>query len=174
MRNKLLLFFVAAAASASLLSGCQKTEPSNETSSTQSTQLSIMSVIDRITSQKKLSNAYSWDSITDIDKHSDAVVKMAADSTAEYEVYGIISPEYGTYGMILNDIIDGEDNWNYVYEPWNYSDDEANKPVLETSADGKLTFSYPSSTDSGSTKKITRIVDCGYQTGHMELTSVKE
>lgn len=34
---------------------------------------------------------------------ADVLIKMANDDTDEYEVYGIMSAEYGAFGLLLND-----------------------------------------------------------------------
>ena len=51
---------------------------------------------------------------------ADVLIKMANDDTDEYEVYGIMSAEYGAFGLLLNDKKEGEDHWNFAYVPWFY------------------------------------------------------
>ncbi|MDE7254407.1 MAG: M56 family metallopeptidase [Acetatifactor sp.] len=114
--------------------------------------------------------AVGWSNSMNFDSDADILVKMAADSTGEYEVYGIISKEMGAYGLVLNDIIDGDDNHSYVYTPWVYTGVPQDKPKLEWSEDGKvLWFSYIAAEENGEYVWRRCIVDCGYETGHMEL-----
>lgn len=117
--------------------------------------------------------AVGWSNSVNFMHDADILVKMAVDSTGEYEVYGIISKELGAYGLVLNDIIDGDDNHNYVYEPWVYTQAPRDEPKLEWSEDGKvLWFSYIAAEKDGEYVWRRCIVDCGYETGHMELLYV--
>lgn len=126
-------------------------------------------IIDRVVVGIGLENAYAWNNTADFKEDADILIKMAADSTGEFEVYGISSAEYGDYGMLLNDIINGEDNWNYVYEPWFYTGAPNDQPTLEWTDDGELIFSYICKDENGEETWYHRVVDCGYDTGHMEL-----
>lgn len=126
-------------------------------------------IIDRVVVGIGLENAYAWNNTADFKEGVDILIKMAVDSTGEFEVYGISSAEYGDYGMLLNDIIDGEDNWNYVYEPWFYTGAPNDQPTLEWTDDGELIFSYICKDENGEETWYHRVVDCGYDTGHMEL-----
>lgn len=126
-------------------------------------------IIDRVVVEIGLENAYAWNNTADFKEGADILIKMAVDSTGEYEIYGISSVEYGDYGMLLNDIIDGEDNWNYAYEPWFYTGAPNDQPTLEWTDDGELIFSYICKDENGEKTWCHRVVDCGYDTGHMEL-----
>lgn len=126
-------------------------------------------IIDRVVVEIGLGNAYAWNNTADFKEGADILIKMAVDSTGEYEIYGISSAEYGDYGMLLNDIIDGEDNWNYAYEPWFYTGAPNDQPTLEWTLDGELIFSYICKDENGEEAWCHRVVDCGYDTGHMEL-----
>lgn len=126
-------------------------------------------IIDRVVVGIGLENAYAWNNTADFKEDADILIKMAADSTGEFEVYGISSAEYGDYGMLLNDIIDGEDNWNYAYEPWFYTGAPNDQPTLEWTDDGELIFSYICKDENGEETWYHRVVNCGYDTGHMEL-----
>lgn len=96
---------------------------------------------------------------------------MAADPTERYEIYGIVSAELGVFGMLLNDRIGGQDNWNVVYEPWIASGMPEDQPQL-VYEEGELLFSYVYGQDEEGASLVSRkIVDCGYDTGHMELRS---
>lgn len=52
---------------------------------------------------------------------ADAVVQLCTSESGIYKAYGLISPEYGTAGVLLEYMIDGEPNWNYLYEDWSYN-----------------------------------------------------
>lgn len=134
----------------------------------------IDEVMNRVLQEVGLENAYAWNNTAELKENSDLIIKMATDKTGEYAVYGIISPEYDSYGMLLNDIIDGEDNWNYVYEPWIYTGAPSSQPRLEWTNDGTLTFSYPYAMEGEQYLWKHCIVDAGYETGHMELIFQEE
>lgn len=124
-------------------------------------------VIDRILTEYEF-NPVDWDNAIEWDCKSDALIKMAQDPTGRYQVWGIISKEDGSYGMILDDTIDGTDtNTNYTYEPWYYTGNSEDEPKLEWE-DDKLMFSYPVPAEGGYEVMTVRI-DCGYDTGHMEF-----
>ena len=128
-------------------------------------------VIDRVLTEFEFTPV-AWDN-TIADKESDALIKMAQDPTGRYQVLGIISKEAGSYGVVLDDTIDGTDtNTNYVYEPWYYTGSSEGEPKLEWD-DNKLMFSYPIPTDDGYEVK-TVLLDCGYDTGHMEFADGDE
>ena len=100
-------------------------------------------------------------------------IKMAQDATGRYQIWGIISKEAGTYGLILDDTIDGTDtNTNYVYESWYYIGNSEDEPKLKWE-DDKLMFSYPVPIENGYEFKTVHI-DCGYDTGHMEFADGDE
>ena len=124
-------------------------------------------VIDRILTEMEFMPV-DWDNAIEWDSKSDALIKMVQDQTGRYQVWGIISKESGSYGLVLVDTIDGTDtNTNYVYEPWYYTGNSEGEPKLEWD-DDKLMFSYPVPAEGCYEVKTVRI-DCGYDTGHMEL-----
>ena len=128
-------------------------------------------VIDRVLTEFEFTPV-AWDN-TIADKESDALIKMAQDPTGRYQVWGIISKEAGSYGVVLDDTIDGTDtNTNYVYEPWYYTGSSEGEPKLEWD-DNKLMFSYPIPIEDGYEVK-TVLLDCGYDTGHMEFADGDE
>lgn len=45
---------------------------------------------------------------------ADALIRMVSDETGRFKIYGIMSAKYGTYGLLLNDWIGGEQNWNLL------------------------------------------------------------
>lgn len=131
-------------------------------------------VLSEVVSNIGLENAYAWNNTVEFKENADVLIKMASDETGEYEVYGIMSAEYGAYGLLLNDRIDGEDNWNFVYEPWFYTGTPDDTPVLQKSADGEYTFSYVYDVKDGAAWWKDGIIDCGYETGHMELRIIRQ
>lgn len=71
--------------------------------------------------------------------------------------------------MILNDRIGGEDNWNPSYESWLYTGAPADEPTLSYEGE-QLIFTYVYALDEqGNALTKTFTLDCGYDTGHMEL-----
>ena len=129
-------------------------------------------VIDRVLTEFKFVPV-AWDNTIEWDKESDALIKMAQDPTGRYQVWGLISKEAGSYGVVLDDTIDGTDtNTNYVYEPWHYTGNSEGEPKLEWD-DDKLMFSYPIPTEDGYEVE-TVLLDCGYDTGHMEFADGDE
>lgn len=122
-------------------------------------------VIDRVLNEFNFTPV-EWG--TTIDNSQDALISLAEDSTGRYKVYGIISKEKGCYGIILNDTIDGTDsNTNYAYEEWIYTEYEGDKPEF-TWKDDKLYLTYPVADEDLIIPKTVHI-DCGYDTGHMEI-----
>ena len=83
-----------------------------------------------------------------------------------------MSEESGAYGFLLNDIIDGEGNWNPEYIPWYYSGAPEEQPTLERDDRGRYVFKYVYAYDGGP-KWAECFVDCGYDTGHMDLYGTK-
>lgn len=121
----------------------------------------------RVINTVGLDNAYSWSNTVDFDK--DAIIKLAADDSGRYQIYGIVSRKYGNCGMLLNDRIGDTDNWNFEYLPWYYSGAASDEPTLETDADGNFVFSYVYKYEDGAPVWKEMTLDCGYDTGHMEL-----
>lgn len=124
-------------------------------------------IIDRVLGEYKF-QPVPWNNTMDWKEDADVLVQMAEDPTGRYKAYGIISKEAGAYGIVLNDTIDGKDsNMNYVYEKWFYTGNEDGEPEFTWKKEG-LCFSYPIPVNSGFEFKTVGI-DCGYDTGHMEL-----
>ena len=128
-----------------------------------------------------IKNAYAWNNTADVEQNTDALIKMASDDTGRYEIYGIISKDYGTCGMLLNDWVGGSENWNFAYVPWYYSGAPEDEPVLEWDSSGadkhsfdKYVFSYVSDYENGAPVWYKAVLDCGYDTGHMEFMSEEE
>ncbi len=127
----------------------------------------------RVVDNVGLENAYSWNNTVELSSDADALIKMASDESGRFEIYGIMSAKYGTYGLLLNDWIDGKQNWNFAYVPWVYSGAPSEQPILEVDGNGKYVFSYIYKYDDVSLWQE-YILDCGYDTGHMELILQEE
>ena len=121
----------------------------------------------RVINTVGLDNAYSWSNTVDFDQ--DAIIELAADDSGRYQIYGIVSRKYGNCGMLLNAKIGDTDNWNFEYLPWYYSGAASDKPTLETDADENFVFSYVYKYEDGAPVWKEMTLDCGYDTGHMEL-----
>lgn len=98
--------------------------------------------MERVISSIGLENAYPWNNTVELQRNADAIIKMAGDDTGRFEIYGIMSAKYGTCGLLLNDWIDGEQNWNFEFVPWYYSGAPSDQPILEPDGNGKYIFAY--------------------------------
>lgn len=128
----------------------------------------------RVVGSIGLENAYPWNNTVNFKSDADALIKMASDETGRFEIYGIMSEKYGTYGLLLNDWIGGEQNWNLEYVPWMYTGVQSDQPILEPDGNGKYIFAYVYEYEDGVPIWRECILDCGYDTGHMELISQEE
>ena len=91
-----------------------------------------------------LSRAYPWVNTAEFKEDANVLIKMAEDPTGQYAAYGFLCGEYGSYGILLNDKLNGEDNWNYFYTPWAYTGSSDVEPAMEKAADGYSgTFTFP-------------------------------
>ena len=141
-------------------------------------QTELIDELTRVVSSVGLEHAYPWNNTADLKENTDALIKMASDDTGRYEIYGIMSKKYGTYGMLLNDWVGGSENWNFACVPWYYSGLADDEPVLEWDSSGadkysfdKYVFSYVSDYENGEPVWCETVLDCGYDTGHMEFMS---
>ena len=101
-------------------------------------QISLERVMDRVASGIGLENAMGYEKGY-IGLQKDTLVKLCASKNGKYEAYGIISPEYGQRGILLNNIIEGEANWNYFDSNWGYG---KHVPVIEETDPYEVQFSY--------------------------------
>lgn len=161
---------------ASEINGTQTTRDAEVIEVTDET--AVIDELTRVVSTVGLENAYPWNNTVDLKQNADALIKMAADDSGRYEIYGIMSKKYGTYGMLLNDRVGGSENWNFVCEPWYYSGAPDEEPVLKWDSSGadkytfdKYVFSYVSAYENGAPVWCEKVLDCGYDTGHMEFMS---
>lgn len=164
---------------ASEINGTQTTRDAEVIEVTDET--AVIDELTRVVSTVGLENAYPWNNTVDLKQNADALIKMAADDSGRYEIYGIMSKKYGTYGMLLNDWVGGSENWNFACVPWYYSGAPDEEPVLEWDSSGadkytfdKYVFSYVSAYENGAPVWCEKVLDCGYDTGHMEFMSEEE
>lgn len=128
----------------------------------------------RVVSSVGLENAFPWNNTVNLKENADALIQMASDETGRFEIYGIMSEKYGTYGLLLNDWIGGQENWNFAYVPWMYSGAPSGQPILESDGKGAYIFAYIYEYEDGVAHWHECLLDCGYDTGHMELLSQEE
>ena len=101
-------------------------------------QISLVRVMDRVASGIGLENALPCE-LGHIGLREDTLIKLCVSESGKYEAYGIISPEYGNRGILLNYIIDGEPNWNYFDIVWNYGKKDAS---LRETGEYEVLFTY--------------------------------
>ena len=129
--------------------------------------------LNRVVSTIGLENAYPWNNTVEFKPNADVLIKMASDGSGRFEIYGILSEKYGSYGLLLNDWIGGEQNWNFALVPWYYSGAPSDQPILESDGKGRYIFAYVYDYDDVPLWHEC-VLDCGYDTGHMELIPENE
>lgn len=106
--------------------------------------LDIWDVMSRITEEYGLENAVNYENeIYDMSK--DAIVLLCQSESGKYTAYGFISPEYGKKGILIDNIIDGESNWNY-FDKYTWSYDTV-KPALQEQGEYDVIFSFTQEND---------------------------
>ena len=121
-----------------------------------------------------LSKAYPWSNTPKFKDDARALIKMAEDPTGQYAAYGFLCGEYGSYGILLNNKLNGEDNWNYFYTPWAYTG-TSDEPTMEKAADGysgTFTFPAPASDPKDSSIQVKTWNLQSYDTGTIEIEDV--
>ena len=122
-----------------------------------------------------LSRAYAWVNTAEFKEDANVLIKMAEDPTGQYAAYGFLCGEYGSYGILLNDRLNGEDNWNYFYTPWAYTGTSDSEPTMEKAADGYSgTFTFPApASDPGDSRIQVKTWNLqSYDTGTIEVEDV--
>ena len=122
-----------------------------------------------------LSRAYPWVNTAEFKEDANVLIKMAEDPTGQYAAYGFLCGEYGSYGILLNDKLNGEDNWNYFYTPWAYTGSSDVEPAMEKAADGYsgiFTFPAPANDPVKSSIQIETWKLQSYDTGTIEIEDV--
>ena len=122
-----------------------------------------------------LSKAYPWVNTAEFKEDANVLIKMAEDPTGQYAAYGFLCGEYGSYGILLNDKLNGEDNRNYFYTPWAYTGSSDVEPAMEKAADGysgTFTFPAPANDPVKSSIQIKTWKLQSYDTGTIEIEDV--
>lgn len=122
-----------------------------------------------------LSRAYPWVNTAEFKEDANVLIKMAEDPTGQYAAYGFLCGEYGSYGILLNDKLNGEDNWNYFYTPWAYTGTSDSEPTMEKATDGysgTFTFPAPASDPADSSIQVKTWKLQSYDTGTIEIEDV--
>lgn len=122
-----------------------------------------------------LSKAYPWVNTAEFQEDANVLIKMAEDPTGQYAAYGFLCGEYGSYGILLNDKLNGENNWNYFYTPWAYTGVSDSEPTMEKAADGysgTFTFPAPASDPADSRIQVKTWKLQSYDTGTIEIEDV--
>lgn len=122
-----------------------------------------------------LSRAYPWVNTAEFKEDANVLIKMAEDPTGQYAAYGFLCGEYGSYGILLNDKLNDEDNWNYFYTPWAYTGSSDVEPAMEKAADGysgTFTFPAPANDPVKSSIQIKTWKLQSYDTGTIEIEDV--
>ena len=92
------------------------------------------------------------------------LVKLCVSESGKYEAYGLISPQYGKKGILINNIIDGEYNTNYfAEETWTYA---SGQPKLEEMSTHEVIFTFWK--EENGYESIRSIYFDTYDTGTME------
>lgn len=119
-----------------------QTEQNTQTQTKQDENIpSLQEVMDRVVSSQNLDNALNYEaSITNLTE--DSIVLLCTSESSKYEAYGIISPEYGMNGILLNYRINGENNYNYLEESFSYGN--AN---LQEQGENNVIFTFTQEND---------------------------
>ena len=117
-----------------------QTEQNTQTQTKQDENIpSLQEVMDRVVSSQNLDNALNYEaSITNLTE--DSIVLLCTSESSKYEAYGIISPEYGMNGILLNYRINGENN--YLEESFSYGN--AN---LQEQGENNVIFTFTQEND---------------------------
>ena len=119
-----------------------QTEQNTQTQTKQDENIpSLQEVMDRVVSSQNLDNALNYEaSITNLTE--DSIVLLCTSESSKYEAYGIISPEYGMNGILLNYRINGENNYNDLEESFSYGN--AN---LQEQGENNVIFTFTQEND---------------------------
>ncbi len=93
---------------------------------------------------------------------SDQIILLCESPSGHYKAYGFISPEYGMNGILIDNIINQQSNYNFFSQKWVYSE---NTPTLNESDDFcQVTFTICQNQEEG----MQEISFVTYDTGTME------
>lgn len=139
-------------------------EESSETGKMPESQTaSLTDVMYSIAERQGLEGAVDYDSGRQ-NESEDAIVFLCRSESGKYEAYGFISAEYGKSGILINNKIDGQDNWNFFEESWSYGD---TPPTVEEKADYEVLFTFTQE-NNGKADKRSIFFDT-YDTGTMTI-----
>ena len=125
--------------------------------------LSLIEVMYSIAGNQGLEEALDYESGMQ-DGLKDAIVFLCKSESGKYEAYGFVSAEYGKNGILMNNMIDGQDNWNFFEESWSYGDA---MPTLEEKANYEVLFTFTQENDGKDVKRS--IYFDTYDTGTMGI-----
>lgn len=134
----------------------------NEDIATETEKPSVVGIMDRISMANGFEKAIAYENKIEGTMLEDVVVLLCTSESGKYEAYGIVSPEYGMNGIVLNNIIDGESNHNYLEEEWAYG---GNKPTLTEQGEYAVIFSFTQEREG--IEEIREIYFDTYDTGTM-------
>ena len=93
---------------------------------------------------------------------SNQIILLCESPSGHYKAYGFISPEYGMHGILIDNIINQQSNYNFFSQKWVYSE---NTPTLNESDDFyQVTFTICQNQEEG----MQEISFVTYDTGTME------
>lgn len=93
---------------------------------------------------------------------SNQIILLCESPSGHYKAYGFISPEYGMNGILIDNIINQQSNYNFFSQKWVYSE---NTPTLNESDDFyQVTFTICQNQEEG----MQEISFVTYDTGTME------
>ncbi|HJA92180.1 MAG TPA: hypothetical protein H9717_03525 [Candidatus Eisenbergiella merdipullorum] len=93
---------------------------------------------------------------------SNQIIFLCESPSGHYKAYGFISPEYGMDGILIDNIINQQSNYNFFSQKWVYSE---SAPALNESDDFyQVTFTICQNQEEGM-KEISFVT---YDTGTME------
>lgn len=125
--------------------------------------VSLYEVMDRILEEQGLTNAKDYENgIEDVSK--DMIIRLCKSESGKYTAYGFISPEYGKKGIMIDNVIDGQSNWNYFEENWYYG---STRPILEEIDTYEVIFTFTQ--EKNGTKHIKKICFDTFDTGTMSV-----
>ncbi len=128
----------------------------------------LMAVMDRIVEQADLGDAMTFDDYQlDSSEIGDQLITMDSTADGEIVLYGVNSTEYGARGLIVDHIINGESNMNYLDYEWSYRSD----PHLWRPSTDDIAFSLYTGGGSG-VMYTTLIVGFLHETGAIEFAEL--
>lgn len=100
--------------------------------------LPLIDVMYSIADSQGLDGAVDYESVRQ-DGQKDALVFLCRSESRKYEAYGFISTEYGKNGLLINNVINDQDNWNFFEESWSCGD---TLPEFEENGDYEVIFTF--------------------------------